>query len=308
MDIRALLSFGAIYLVWGSTYMAIKYAVAEIPPLATAGVRHLVAGLLLYVVARRRSPAPTRREWSNSFLIGFLFFLVGHGTLHWAQRTVPSGVAALLIATEPIWIVVWMVLLLRETRLGVRGCADVLLGVAGVALVLPWESTYPASLVSGAAVLLGAAAWAAGVVLAQRLTLPSDSTMRTGSTLLAGSVLLLATAGATGELREISVPSARALAALAYLIVFGSIAAYSAYFWLLKRYPPVLVATHTYVNPLVAVLLGWLAGGEVIGLRLVLGLAVIVGAIALIGFRSKPKPSLDLVPRAGCLGQDLEEA
>jgi drug/metabolite transporter (DMT)-like permease len=292
MDIRTLLAFSAIYFVWGSTYLAIKFAVADIPPLVTAGARHLFAGLVLYLIARRHSAAPTAVEWRNSFVVGLLFFLVGHGTLHWAQQTVPSGVAALLIATEPIWIVVWLAVATHEVRLGMRSLVGVLLGLVGVALVLPHGATAGrVGIVPGIAVLVGAASWAAGIVVAGRARLPRDSTLRTASTLLAGSVLLFAGAAVTGELSELKVPSLRAAAALGYLIVFGSLAAYTAYFWLLERYPPVLVATHTYVNPLVAVLLGWALLGEVLAPATIAGAVLVVAAVALIVRRREPVAS-----------------
>jgi drug/metabolite transporter (DMT)-like permease len=283
MRMRVALAFSAIFIIWGSTYLAIRYAVAEIPPLLTAGVRHLTAGSVLYVWARAKGYRATPAEWKNSAIVGALFFLVGHGTLHWAEQSVPSGLSALLIATEPLWIG----LLLAATGLvplRTQTISGVLLGLAGVWALLGTDATRGGGAALGTlAVLVGAASWGAGVVYSRCAQLPQNPTLRTATTLLCGAVLLLATSTALGEYHRVHIPSALAIGSLAYLIVFGSIVSFTAYYWLLDRYPATLVATHTYVNPAVALLLGWAFAGEPLSTSMVGGLVLIAGAIALVG-------------------------
>jgi drug/metabolite transporter (DMT)-like permease len=279
--VRTVLAFSAIFIVWGSTYLAIKYAVAEMPPLLTAGVRHLVAGSVMLLWAWSKGQRATAEEWRHSAVVGALFFLIGHGTLHWAERFVPSGVAALLIATEPVWIAVLLAMTGRAP-LRARSVAGLLAGLAGVWVVVgvsPASGTGP---LGASVVIMGAISWSAGVVYSQRAPLPPDATMRTATTLLTGAVLTLGISAATGELGQARVPSLLAIASLAYLIVFGSIVSFTAYFWLLERYSATLVATHTFVNPVVAVILGWAIGGERMSASLVLGLGLIASSIALL--------------------------
>ncbi len=283
MRLRVLLAFAAIFIVWGSTYLAIRYAVAEIPPLLTAGVRHLTAGCVLYAWARAKGYRASGREWGHSAVVGVLFFLVGHGTLHWAEQSVPSGLAALLVATEPLWIAL-LLAALGISRLGVRTLVGALLGLAGVWALVGADVTSASALSVGAvAILAGAASWGAGVVYAQRAAMPQNPTLRTATTLLCGAAFLLVASLVAGEYHEVAAPSWLALGSLAYLIVFGSIVAFTAYYWLLDRYSATLVSTHTYVNPAVAVLLGWAFGGEEVSTTLVLGLVLIAGSIALVG-------------------------
>lgn len=282
--IKVALAFAAIYLVWGSTYLAIRYAVETIPPLVAAGVRHTVAGGVLLVWACARGYRPRREHWFAGAIVGALFFLIGHGTLHWAEQHVASGLAALLIATEPMFILVlaWASGQQKISRMSALGLA---FGVIGVAILTGVElNAKAASLIGMVAVLTGSLSWAAGVVVSPKLKLPTDALARTAVPLVCGAVMLLMAAGATGELHQLnwSAVSQRSLLGLAYLIVFGSIVAFTAYTWLLQRCPPTLVATHTYANPVVAVLLGWMLGGEPLTGRVVLASVAILGAIVLI--------------------------
>jgi drug/metabolite transporter (DMT)-like permease len=282
--IKMALAFAAIYLVWGSTYLAIRYAVETIPPLVTAGIRHTIAGGVLLAWAWARGYRPKREHWIGGAIVGALFFLVGHGTLHWAEQHVESGLAALLIATEPMFILVlaWLSGQQKISRLSAIGLAC---GVVGVAILTGAElNAKGASLIGMLAVLLGSVSWAAGVVISPKLKLPTDAIARTAVPLVCGAVMLLATAGATGEFRGLhwSAISLKSIFGLAFLIFFGSIVAFTAYMWLLQRCPPALVATHTYANPVVAVLLGWLVASEPLTLRVVLASVAILGAILLI--------------------------
>src|SRR5271169_7156045 len=283
-SIQLALAFAAIYLIWGSTYLAIRYAVETIPPLVTAGIRHSIAGGILLAWAWARGFRPTRAHWVSGFVLGALFFLLGHGTLHWAEQYVGSGLAALLIATEPMFILVlaWSMGQQKISRLSALGLG---LGVVGVAMLTGAELTVKGSSLLGLlAVLLGSLSWSAGVVITPRLKLPSDALGRTAIPLVCGAVVLLIAAGLTGEFRAThwASISLKSVLGLGYLITFGSIVAFTAYTWLLQRCPPALVATHTYANPVVAVLLGWLLASEPLTMRVVLASVAILGAIVLI--------------------------
>lgn len=283
-SIKIALAFAAIYLVWGSTYLAIRYAVETIPPLVAAGIRHTVAGSVLLVWACARGYRPKREHWIAGAIVGALFFLVGHGTLHWAEQHVASGLAALLIATEPMFILVlaWMSGQQKISRISALGLA---FGVVGVAILTGVElSTKDASLLGLLAVLLGSLSWSVGVVISPKLKLPTDALARTAVPLVCGAAMLLAAASLTGEFKALhwSSVSLRSMFGLAYLITFGSIVAFTAYTWLLQRCPPTLVATHTYANPIVAVLLGWMLASEALTMRVALASIAILGAIVLI--------------------------
>src|SRR5215471_6930248 len=297
-SIKVALAFVAIYIVWGSTYLAIRYAIETIPPLVTAGIRHTIAGSILLAWACARGYRPRREHWVAGAVVGALFFLVGHGTLHWAEQHVASGLAALLIATEPMFILVlaWLSGQQKISRMSTMGLG---LGVAGVAILTGVElSSKAASLIGMLAVLLGSLSWAAGVVISPKLKLPTDALARTAVPLVCGAVMLLAAAGITGEfhLRHWSAISLRSILGLAFLIVFGSIVAFTAYTWLLQRCPPTLVATHTYANPVVAVLLGWLLASEPLTARVALASVAILGAIVLIRKGERATERRDVVP------------
>ena len=284
MRVRTVLAFAAIFIVWGSTYLAIRYAVAEIPPLLTAGLRHLTAGALLLGWARFKGLRASAIEWRHSAVVGALFFLIGHGTLHWAEQFVPSGLSALMVATEPVWIAMLLAMTGRS-GLNARTVVGLFIGLVGVWILVgggSMSSGGPGLLAGCLAVLVGAASWAGGVVYSQKAPLPVNPLLRTATTLICGAAMLLIAAAVFGEFGRLTMPSVRAVSSLAYLIVFGSIIAFSAYYWLLDRFPATVVATHTYVNPAVAVLLGWAMGGERVSASLVVGLIVITSAIALV--------------------------
>ena len=201
-----LLAFFAIYVVWGSTYLAIRYAVETIPPLVVAGLRHIVAGLFLLSWAYLRGYRPTAREWRASVVLGFLYFVLGHGSLHWAETVVPSGWAALLIASEPIWIAVMAALVTHGERLTGKTVMGLLLGIAGVGLLVG-EVTLSGqhSMVLGSlAILLGTLAWSVGVMYSLKAPLPRNALARAGMPEIVGSLMLLLLAGVTGEYFAVS--------------------------------------------------------------------------------------------------------
>jgi drug/metabolite transporter (DMT)-like permease len=308
--IKLALAFVAIYVIWGSTYLAIRYAVETIPPLVTAGIRHSIAGGIMLAWAWWRGFRPTRQQWIAGFALGALFFLVGHGTLHWAEQYVGSGLAALLIATEPMFILVlgWM---MGRQKISVLSALGLGLGVLGVAMLTGVELTVKGSSLWGLlAVLLGSLSWSLGVVISPRLKLPSDALGRTALPTLCGAALLLLAAGVTGEFQQTHWASItlRSVFGLGYLIAFGSVVAFTSYTWLLQRVPPALVATHTYANPVVAVILGWLLAHEPLSLRVVLASMAILGAIVLIrrGERVVRATVPDVVPSASAVERSEE--
>jgi drug/metabolite transporter (DMT)-like permease len=278
------LAFACIYVIWGSTYLAIRYAVETIPPLFVAGFRHLIAGGLLFGWCWWRGLRPVRQQWFASIVLAVLFFLIGHGTLHWAQQTLPSGLAALLIATEPIFVAI-ILTATRRARFTRSLLIGLLLGLFGVALVIgaDMRSGRP-EILSSFAVLFGAASWSIGMVYSRSAAQHPDSRMAAAMSLLAGAGMLLLVGTVTGEGTRLNVAavSLKSLLALAYLAIAGSLVAYSAYFWLLNRFPPTLIATHTYVNPLVALVLGWAIAGEVLTAGFIFGGLVVIFAIALV--------------------------
>lgn len=277
-----LLAFACIYIIWGSTYLAIHYAVETIPPLFVASFRHLIAGALLFAWCWHRGLRPVRKQWIASFVLGVLFFLIGHGTLHWAQQTLPSGMAAILVATEPIFVAI-IVMITGRARLTPSLLLGVVLGLGGVALIFAADvRTGRSEMFSSLVVLIGAASWSIGMVYSRSAALHPDSHMAAAMSLLAGAVLLFLGGTVTGEIASLhfNAISMKSFLALVYLAVAGSLVAYSAYFWLLDRFPPTLIATHTFVNPLVALALGWALAGEVLAPRVVFGGLVVIAAIA----------------------------
>ena len=279
-------SFLSIYFIWGSTYLAIRYAVETIPPLYTAGLRHLIAGLILLVWCLAKRLRPTWAQVRASFVIGTFFFLIGHGTLHWAEQKVPSGLASLLIACEPIWVFLLSAFVARRWRLNAALLAGILLGFGGVGLLMGRSAlnSGPGVFVGSLAVLLGAFSWSVGIVYSRHSHLSGHPLLLSALSLLAGSAQLLLVGTALGEYRGFSFASVsiRSWLSLGYLIVFGSVVAFTAYNWLLEHYSPTLVATHTYVNPIVAVLFGWLFAGEAVTFNVLLSAALVIGAVMLV--------------------------
>ena len=278
--------FLAIYLIWGSTYLGIRYAVETIPPLYTAGVRHLTAGVILLLWCLAKRLRPTWAQVRASIIIGAFFFLGGHGTLHWAEQKVPSGLASLLVASEPIWVFLLSAAAARQWRLNGTLLAGIFLGFGGVGLLMGKSAltSGPGVFIGSLVVLLGAFSWGVGVVYSRRSHLSGHPLLLSALSLLAGSLQLLLAGTVAREYRGFSVASvsSRSWLALAYLIVFGSIVAFTAYNWLMEHYSPTFVATHTYINPVVAVLLGWLLAGEAVTLNVLVSAAMVIGAVMLV--------------------------
>ncbi|HEX5963392.1 MAG TPA: EamA family transporter [Gemmatimonadales bacterium] len=278
-------AFFAVYVFWGMTYAAMRVAVVEIPPYVMAGARFVLAGALLYAWARSRGErSPTLQQWRAAAKIGAFLLLGGNASVAWAEQRVPSGLAALLIGVMPIWMVglEWLRRGLRPSRQVIAG---LLLGAAGVALlVLPQGDGAGVDPVGAAVLILAAASWAWGSVISKSAPLPASPFLATSMEMIAGGVLCLIVAALSGELQHFSVADVSSEAALAwlYLVVFGSLVAFTAYIWLLGVTSIAKVGTYAYVNPVVAVLLGWAVLGEPVTMRTVVGAIVILLGVALV--------------------------
>jgi drug/metabolite transporter (DMT)-like permease len=289
------IAFALVYVIWGSTYLAILFAVETLPPFLMAGVRFLVAGGLMYGWMRlgNRSAAPTRAEWKGAAIVGAFLLLGGNGGVVWAEQRVPSGLAALLVATVPLWMV-----LLEWGGGGKRPTGRVMAGIAigfvglGI-LVGPAEilGGHAADRVGGLVLVLAAFSWAVGSVAARRVRLPASPLLGTGMEMLAGGTLLVVLGTLTGEWGRLDLAAAspRSLWAVVYLIVFGSLVGFTAYVWLLRHVEIAKVSTYAYVNPVVAVILGWALAGEELTARIAIAAAVIVaGVVFITSGRARP--------------------
>jgi drug/metabolite transporter (DMT)-like permease len=284
-DLKMAAALGAIYIVWGSTYLAIKVVVHTTPPLFAAGVRFLSAGLLLYGWARLRgTPPPAPRQWPRLWSLGALMFLLVYSMLFWAEQTVPSGIASVLVATLPAWVVLLEIIVLRTQRLTVTLAAALTLGLGGVFLLARDPGSARTSLhwLPCCGILLGEISWAAGSVLSRRMSLPAAPMMNGGAQMICGGILLLIGSGIAREFHRLSVPSLPAAVGLVYLILAGSVAAYTAYVWLLERMAPSRLASFAYVNPMVALWLGWWIGGERWHAGALFGSTLILASVILI--------------------------
>lgn len=278
-------AFAAIYLFWGSNFLAIRVAVETIPPFLLMGARALVAGISLFGWALvRREGRLRRRHWYGAAVVGTLLFLVGHGGLAWAQQHVPSGIAALLMATIPIWMVLLEWRLLQAPRPGAATWTGLALGLMGIALLVGSGRGGAAATPPGPALVLMASAfgWAAGSVGSRLVPTPASVAAATGQQLIAGGILLLAVAAASGELSPPPVASIRSLLAMAYMVVAASLVSFTAYVWLLRVSTPGRVSSYAFVNPVVAVFVGWAFGGEALTARTIVAAAVIVVGVVLI--------------------------
>lgn len=284
---KVLLAFAVIYFVWGSVYLAIRFAIETLPPFFTQGVRLLLAGAILYLWARLSgTPSPTRGEWLAGTVVGVLMFVAGTGVVVWAESRIPSGIVALVLGTEPISFVLIDSMRRRAVPSGpvLGGLA---LGLAGIAILVgPGEFLGGGRFDALACGLVVAAtlAWAAGSLLSRERRMSSSPVMAGAISLVTGGALLALLGVLAGELVgfDPSAVSARSLLATAYLLIFGSLIGFSAYLWLLRVSTPSRVATYAYVNPIVAVLLGWALAEEPLTPRVFLAAAVIVSAVVLI--------------------------
>jgi drug/metabolite transporter (DMT)-like permease len=288
---RVVAGFLAIYLLWGSTYLAIRFAVETLPPFLMASARWIVPGLLMVAWARwrERVPAPTPAQLRATAIVGVLLLVGGNGLVSWAEQWVPSGIAALVIASIPLWMAALEWGRARRQglphRLDARTLTGILAGFAGVAVLVRASPAVGTSEALGmAALVLAALLWAIGSLVARHADLPRSAIFGTGLEMLWGGGALLLLGTVTGEWGRLDLASvsARSVWALVYLTVFGSILGFSAYVWLLRVSTPAKVSTYAYVNPLVAVFLGWGLGGEPITTRVLVAAALVIGSVVMI--------------------------
>jgi drug/metabolite transporter (DMT)-like permease len=281
-----LIAFAAVYIIWGSTYLAIRFAIETLPPFLMVGSRFFVAGTAMYIWLRARgAEKPKAIHWRSAVILGTLMPVLGTGVVVWAEREVPSGIAALLVAIEPLWIV-----LLQWLRPGGRRpngwvIGGVALGLAGLYLLVDLGGDMQhGSLFAEGMLLLAALSWAVGSLYSIRAPQPVARFVGTGMEMIAAGVILLALGFVTGEANHLSMAatSAKSWLSLLYLITFGSIIAYTAYVWLLTHVRPTLVSTYAFVNPIVAVFFGWAFASEPLNARTIVAATIIVGAVALI--------------------------
>jgi drug/metabolite transporter (DMT)-like permease len=291
---KTLLAFAIIYFVWGSTFLAIRVGVREVPPFLLASMRFFTAGIVMYGWLRLRgTPSPSRREWLGASCLAVCIFVVDYGLLFWAEKRVPSGIAAVVLATIPVFMTLSEIVILRTQQLTFRLAVALLIGIGGVSVLMSRGLSLgevPIDRRGAFALVVAAMSWSVASALTRKLPLPASKPMSAGAQMLAGGILLAVLAVVTGEFRgfQIEAVSRTAWFALAYLIVAGSIVGFTAYVWLIHHESPTKVGTYAYVNPVVAVIVGYFLGGETVGPRTLLGtLLVLVSVIVITTTRAK---------------------
>ena len=287
---KVIVAFAAIYLIWGSTYLAIRFAIETLPPFSMAAVRFTVAGGILYAIARPRTQRPTRLNWVAAGVVGTLLLAGGNGAVVWAEQWIPSGLTALIIGTVPLWMVLFDWLFAGAPRPSKMLVAGLVWGLCGVGLLMTSTEMGAQSregLLGGLAVLGAAVSWAAGSIYARKASLPGSPFLATAMQMIVGGLVLALVAAIAGEAGQLhpSAFSLKSILALAYLIVFGALVAFTAYIWLLHVSTPARVSTYAYVNPAVAVLLGWLLANERLDVRAALAVLIILSAVALVSVK-----------------------
>jgi drug/metabolite transporter (DMT)-like permease len=296
---KILLAFAIIYFVWGSTFLAIRVGVLLVPPFLFAGMRFSTAGLALYLWMRvRGTPSPTRRQWASVTLLAVLIFVLDYGLVFWAEQRVPSGIAAVMLATIPVFMALAEIVLLRTQKLTLRLAFALLIGVGGVAVLVSRSVGFgdrPIETSGAIALVVAAIGWSLASALTRKLVLPESKVMSSGAQMLAGGILLTVTAAVLGEFRGFNVQAipARAWFALVYLIIAGSIIAFTAYVWLIHHESPTRVGTYAYVNPVVAVAIGYFLGGEALGTRTLVGTLLVLVSVVVITTTPKKRLASD---------------
>ena len=288
MRARLIAAFAAVYVIWGSTYLAIRFAVQTLPPLLMASARFVIAGVIVLLWARFRDRAawPNRVDWRVGLVSGALLLLGGNGAVSWAEQRVPSGIAALLVAIVPVFMVLIEWLRPGGRRPGAAVFVGVGLGLVGLALLVGPESLRGGSgdAIGALVLILGSLSWAAGSLYTKYAPKASSGTMATGAQMLAGGLTLLVASVVAGEPARLDLAhaSTASLVAFVYLLTFGSLIGFTAYVYLLSHTTAAKASTYAYVNPVVAVLLGWAIGHEAVTTRTLLAAAVILAGVAII--------------------------
>ena len=303
MKTKVWIALLALYIVWGSTYLAIRFAVETIPPFMHASLRFLISGAILYAWRRAAGdPAPTAGNWKSTAVVGAALLLGGNGLVAWAEQTVPSGIAALLITTSPFWLVLFEAMRAGGTKPTWQAILGLIVGFAGVFILIG-----PAEIIGGESsfdtfgvilLLLAPLFWSMGSIYAKGADMPKSTLLSTGMQMLMGAAALFLVSVVKGELSGFSLGavSLRSWLALLYLITFGSLIGFVSYGWLLHNAPISLVSTYAYVNPVVAVLLGSLFADEPLNGRILIGAAIIIGSVVLINSARQVKPKAKTEP------------
>jgi len=285
---KTLLAFAIIYFVWGSTFLAIRVGVRDVPPFLLAGLRFLIAGTVLFLWMLGKGTAlPSRREWAAASFLAVLIFVLDYGLLFWAEQRVPSSIAAVMMATIPVFMGLTEIIFLRTQQLTLRLTFALIVGICGVAVLVSRSGAFGETPIEGsgaAALLIASVSWSAAAILTRRLPLPASKPMSSATQMLAGGVLLTLVSGMLGEFHSFHAQavSRGAWFALAYLAFAGSIVAFTAYVWLIHHESPTKVGTYAYVNPVVAVIIGYFLGGEAVGLRTLLGTLLVLVSVVVI--------------------------
>ena len=287
-SIKILAAFAAIYFIWGTTYLGIRIAIETIPPFLMVGTRFIIAGFVTFVFLRARgAPMPRRIHWRSAAIIGAFLIVGGNGLVTWSEQEVPSGIAALAVATMPIWMTLFGWLLFKTNSLNKQIILGLVLGFIGIGILLgPGQifGTSTFNLSSLLVLMMAPILWSFGSLYSREAKLPDNIFMSTAMEMLVGGVLLMIIALLTGEVNQLNIGeiSTRSVVSMLYLTIFGSIVALTAYVWLLKNVLPARVVTYTYINPIIAVFLGWLVFREPITSLTLVAVAVIVAAVILI--------------------------
>lgn len=307
---KTLLAFAIIYLVWGSTFLAIRIGVHEVPPFLLAAIRFTIAGLVLYGwMLAKGEPSPSARQWGAIVVLALAIFVMDYGLLFWAEQRVPSGIAAVMVATIPMFMALSEIVFLGTQKLTLRLAVALLIGAVGVVAMVSRSLNLggaPVDKIGAVALTVSAISWSIAAVMTRKLPLPESKVMSSGAQMLAGGLLLFVTAGLLGEFRDFhpAAVSGTAWWSLAYLIVAGSIIAFTAYVWLIHHESPTKVGTYAYVNPVVAVIIGYFLGGEAIGTRTIVGTVCVLISVVVITTMRKEKE----VARSEELGVRAEAA
>ena len=292
---KKLLAFAVIYFVWGSTYIFIRWGVEEVPPLLFAAIRFFTAGLLVVAwMAAKRETWPSAREWGSICLLAAMIFVGDYGLLFWAEQKVASGVAGVMMATIPAFITIAEILLLRTQQMTIKLGAALMIGLAGIVVLMNGSfhlGSAPISTAGALALIVASIFWSVASVMTRKLPLPSSKVLSAGTQMLVGGAMLALVAVLLGEPARFHTAaiSARAWFAMVYLIVMGSLIGFTAYMWLIHRESPTKVGTYAYVNPVVAVLIGYFVAGEPLGVRTILGMSLVLASVLLITLGKRTK-------------------
>lgn len=287
-NFKILLAFGAIYIIWGSTYLATRFAIETIPPLTMIGIRSLAAGIILFSISRSRNEETIKRENIIPLVaLGAMFFLIGHGLLAWSQQYVPSGNAAVLVTPEPLWIMGLEWFFLKDTKIKIKGISGLLLGFVGVVFLITLTAgndVVKNNILGSVLIVVSTISWGAGAVYSRVASVPKSPILTSAMELIFGGILVLITSCIIGEQSHFHLTQVtlKSIFGLLYLIVFGSVVAFSAYVWLLGRTSVTKISTHTYINPVIAVFLGWLFANEKITLGLSISTVIIIISVYIV--------------------------